>query len=51
MLDPPRNGTEAVLVGLDFGKPGYAEGLQEIQELAASAGVTARSTLENSPRR
>ena len=43
MLDPPRNGTEAVLVGLDFGKPGYAEGLQEIQELAASAGVTARA--------
>src|SRR5688572_33543 len=42
MLDRPRNGTEAVLVGLDFGKPGYAEGLQEIQELAASAGVTAR---------
>jgi GTP-binding protein HflX len=43
MLDRPRNGTEAVLVGLDFGKPGYAEGLQEIQELAASAGVTARA--------
>jgi GTP-binding protein HflX len=43
MLDRPRNGTEAVLVGLDFGKPGYAESLQEIQELAASAGVTARA--------
>jgi GTP-binding protein HflX len=46
MLDRPRNGTEAVLVGLDFGKPGYAEGLQEIQELAASAGVAARSIVK-----
>jgi GTP-binding protein HflX len=43
MLDRPRNGTDAVLVGLDFGKPGYAESLQEMQELAASAGVTARA--------
>jgi GTP-binding protein HflX len=43
MLDRPRNGTEAVLVGLDFGTPGYAESLQEIQELAASAGVSARA--------
>jgi GTPase len=46
MLDRPRNGTEAVLVGLDFGKSGYAEGLQEIQELAASAGVAARSIVK-----
>ena len=40
MLDRPRNGTAAVLVGLDFGEADYAEGLQEIRELTASAGVT-----------
>ena len=43
MLDRPRNGTDAVLVGLDFGETDYAESLQEIQELAASAGVGARA--------
>jgi GTP-binding protein HflX len=32
---------EAVLVGLDFGEPDYAESLAEAQELAASAGVRA----------
>ncbi len=43
MPDRPGNGTEAVLVSLDFGKSGYAEGVQEIGELAASAGVSARA--------
>ena len=43
MLDRPGNGTEAVLVSLDFGEAGYAEGVQEISELAASAGVNARA--------
>ncbi|MGE5524477.1 MAG: GTPase HflX [Rhodospirillaceae bacterium] len=33
--------SEAVLVGLDFGEPDYAESLAEAQELAASAGVRA----------
>ncbi len=42
-LDRPRNGTDAVLVGLDFGEDDYAESLQEMQELTASAGVAARS--------
>jgi GTPase len=42
MLDRPRNGTDAVLVGLDFGEADYAESLQEMQELTASAGVAAR---------
>jgi len=40
MLKPPpleRNG--AVLVGLDFGDGGYAEGLEELRLLAASAGI------------
>ena len=43
MLDRPGNGTGAVLVSLDFGDAGYAEGVQEISELAASAGVNARA--------
>ena len=43
MFDRPGNGTEAVLVSLDFGKAGYAEGVQEISELASSAGIKARA--------
>jgi len=43
MFDRPGNGTGAVLVSLDFGEAGYAEGVQEISELAASAGVNARA--------
>jgi GTP-binding protein HflX len=43
MFDRPGNGTGAVLVSLDFGEAGYAEGVQEISELAASAGVSARA--------
>jgi GTP-binding protein HflX len=43
MFDRPKNGTGAVLVSLDFGEAGYAEGVQEISELAASAGVSARA--------
>jgi len=43
MFDRPGKGTEAVLVSLDFGEAGYAEGVQEIGELAASAGVNARA--------
>jgi hypothetical protein len=31
MYQRPGNGTEAVLVSLDFGESGYAESLQEIQ--------------------
>jgi GTP-binding protein HflX len=45
MLDRPGNGTEAVLVSLDFGEAGYAEGVQELSELAASAGVHARAVV------
>jgi len=43
MFDRPGNGAAAVLVSLDFGGAGYAEGVQEISELAASAGVSARA--------
>ncbi|HUF81987.1 MAG TPA: ribosome rescue GTPase HflX [Burkholderiales bacterium] len=37
--------TAAVLVGLDFGQPGYAESLEEIQLLASSAGLTSRAVI------
>jgi GTPase len=43
MFDRPANGTAAVLVGLDLGKPGYAESLEEIRLLASSAGVETRA--------
>lgn len=43
MFDRPGNGTEAVLVSLDFGEAGYAESVQELSDLAASAGVSARA--------
>ncbi len=39
----PANGTAAVVVGLDLGQPGYAEGMEEIRLLAASAGAPARA--------
>ncbi|MBI3045798.1 MAG: GTPase HflX [Betaproteobacteria bacterium] len=43
MFDRPANGTEVVLVGLDFGEAGHAESLEEIQQLAASAGLRTRA--------
>jgi GTPase len=46
MFDRPGNGTEAVLVSLDFGEAGYAEGTQEIQELAKSAGLDVRALVK-----
>ena len=39
----PANGTAAVLVGLDLGQAGYAESMEEIRLLAASAGAPARA--------
>jgi GTP-binding protein HflX len=45
MFDRPANGTAAVLVGLDLGEPGYAESLEEIRLLAASAGVATRGLI------
>ena len=46
MYDRRANGTEAVLVSLDLGEAGYAESLEEIQRLAASAGVTTRAVIK-----
>jgi GTPase len=45
MFERPANGTAAVLVGLDLGQAGYAESMEEIRELAASAGVTPRAVV------
>jgi GTP-binding protein HflX len=46
MFDRPGNGTEAVLVSLDFGAAGYAESTQEIHELARSAGLDVRALVK-----
>jgi len=46
MFDRPGTGTDAVLVGLDLGAADYAEGLDEIQLLASSAGVMARALVK-----
>ena len=46
MFDRPGSGNDAVLVGLDFGAADYAEGVEEIQLLASSAGVVARALVK-----
>jgi GTP-binding protein HflX len=46
MFDRPGSGAEAVVVSLDFGEADYAESLQEIQLLAASAGANARALIK-----
>jgi GTP-binding protein HflX len=45
MFDRPGNGTAAVVVGLDLGEDGYAESLEEIRLLTASAGVATRAVV------
>ena len=45
MFERPANGTAAVLVGLDLGQSGYAESMEEMRELATSAGVTPRAVI------
>ncbi|MCC7486120.1 MAG: GTPase HflX [Burkholderiales bacterium] len=46
MHRPPAGGEAAVLVSLDFGAAGYEDSLEEIQRLAASAGVAARALVK-----
>ncbi|HSH72759.1 MAG TPA: GTPase HflX [Methylophilaceae bacterium] len=46
MLDRPDGGDAAVLVSLDFGETGYEESLEELRQLAISAGMNIRATLE-----
>lgn len=43
MFERPTGGNAAVLVGLDFGVDGYAESLEELRLLAASAGLETRA--------
>lgn len=46
MFDRPSGGDAAVLVSLDFGEPDYEESLQELRQLAVSAGMDIRATIE-----
>lgn len=46
MFDRPVSNTKAVLVSLDFGEPDYAENLEEVRLLTASAGVTALAVVK-----
>jgi GTP-binding protein HflX len=45
MIERTSGGEHAVLVGLDFGQGGYAEGLEELGQLAASAGIRSRAVV------
>src|SRR5262245_16776517 len=45
MIERSPGAESAVLVALDFGDPGYAEGLEELALLAASAGIRARAVV------
>ena len=45
MFDRPGTSTAAVVVGLDFGEAGYAESLEEIQQLTESAGISVRAVI------
>lgn len=46
MFDRPGGGDSAVLVSQDFGEAGYAESLQELEQLVISAGMTIKATVE-----
>jgi GTPase len=46
MFDRPGGGDAAVLVSLDFGEADYAESLEELRQLAATAGLDVRETVE-----
>ena len=46
MFDRPEGGESAVLVSLDFGETDYAESLEELRQLALTAGLNVRATVE-----
>jgi GTPase len=46
MFDRPSGGDAAVLVSQDFGEADYAESLQELRQLATSAGMSIEATVE-----
>jgi GTP-binding protein HflX len=45
MIERTSAAEDAVLVGLDLGQRGYSEGLEELGQLAASAGIRARAVV------
>jgi len=46
MLDRPESSSDAILVSLDFGEKGYEESLEELKQLAISAGISIRGVVE-----
>jgi GTP-binding protein HflX len=46
MFDRPQGGEFAVLVSLDFGEADYAESLEELRQLASTAGLDVRASVE-----
>ena len=46
MLDRPEGSGDAILVSLDFGDTGYEESLEELKQLAISAGISIRGVVE-----
>ncbi len=46
MLDRPDGGDAAVLVSLDLGEAGYEESIEELRQLALTAGLDVRATVE-----
>lgn len=46
MLDRPDGGDTAVLVSLDLGEAGYEESLEELRQLAETAGLDVHATVE-----
>jgi GTP-binding protein HflX len=46
MLDRPVGGDAVILVNIDFGEPDYEESLQELRQLAISAGMNIVGTIE-----
>lgn len=46
MLDRPEGSSDAILVSLDFGDAGYEESLEELKQLAISAGISIRGVVE-----
>lgn len=46
MFDRPEGGESAVLVSLDFGEADYAESLEELRQLAATAGLDVLAAVE-----
>jgi GTP-binding protein HflX len=51
MSERPERANAAVLVGLDFGADGYAESLEELRQLAQSAGLRPLALIQGKRRR